>query len=337
MSVARRFAAHARLVAIDAGDLALAGLMATAVAIVRRMPERGAADAAGAIARTIGTALPRSRTVGLANIELAFPDKTDAERRKILEACWDNLGRLVVEYCHLDRIWDYDPDRSAPGRIETASPEVVDRFRALAARGGPAIVVSAHLANWELPMLAAAAHGLDAAALYRAPSNRWAARWVLGQRKVAMGRLVPSRFGSMHRLSEELAAGRVLGMLTDQFFHEGVRAPFFGEETLCNQAFARLARLHDCPVHAVRVVRLPGDRFSIDFTDALPLPRDGSGRIDVAGAVNVVNQVFEGWVREHPGQWLWLHRKWRREAKTFKEMRRATAADAARRDRSSGP
>jgi KDO2-lipid IV(A) lauroyltransferase len=61
----------------------------------------------------------------------------------------------------------------------------------------------------------------------------------------------------------------------------------------------------------VRVVRLPGDRFRIELSEELDLPRDPSGRIDVAAATQIVAVIIEGWVREHPGQWLWVHRRWR--------------------------
>jgi KDO2-lipid IV(A) lauroyltransferase len=307
----RRVLARARLAALDVAGFVVGLGAAALIGLVRLVPERTAAAIAGRVARTVGMALPRTRSVGLANLELALPETSEAERRAILAECWDNLGRLAVEYCHLDRIWDYRPEGPPSARIEPLSPETVERFVRLRDDGRPAIVVSAHLANWELPMLAAASHGLEAAALYRAPNNRWIARWVLGRRRAAMGELIPSRQGSVHRLSDALARGKHLGLLTDQYFYDGVRTPFFGHETLANQTFARLARLHDCPVHAVRVVRLPGDRFRLELTEALDLPRDASGRIDPAGAARVMNQVFEGWIREHPGQWLWLHRKWR--------------------------
>jgi KDO2-lipid IV(A) lauroyltransferase len=61
----------------------------------------------------------------------------------------------------------------------------------------------------------------------------------------------------------------------------------------------------------VRVIRLPGHRFRLELTPPLDLPRDANGEIDVAGAMQAMTAVVEGWVREHPGQWLWMHRRWR--------------------------
>ena len=74
---------------------------------------------------------------------------------------------------------------------------------------------------------------------------------------------------------------------------------------------ARLARHFDCPIHGARVVRLPGNRFRIELTEAIVPARDAQGRIDVAARCRSSPSVVEGWVREHPEQWLWLHRRWR--------------------------
>lgn len=304
----RRFIAKLLLLWRDIRDFSAAIAVATIFRLVRLVPAGRAADWGGAIARFLGRHLPVSRRVGLPNLKRVFPDKDEAWHQAVLAECWDNLGRVAIEYCHLDHIWDLDPHNPAASRIEVVGAE---HFFALRDDGKPAIIVSAHLANWELPMVAAAAHGLNAAALFRAPNNRWIARWVYDQRKVAMGELIASRQGSMHALSAVLERGLHLGMLTDQYFYAGIASDFFGHKTLSNQAFARLARLHDCPVHAVRVVRLPHHRFRVELSEPMVLPRDADGRIDPVGAVHVMNQKFEQWIREYPGQWLWLHRKWR--------------------------
>lgn len=306
--IVRRLVARLYRLGRDLRDFVAALAVAAIFHIVRLVPAETATNWGGAVGRFLGRHLPVSERVGMPNLRRAFPEKDETWHRAVLAECWDNLGRVAVEYCHLDHIWDLDPANPAVSRIEVVGAE---HFYALRDDGKPAIIVSAHLGNWELPMVAAAAHGLEAAALFRAPNNRWIARWVYAQRKVSMGELIASRLGSLHTLSDVLARGVHLGMLTDQYFYAGIRTHFFGHETLANQAFARLARLHDCPVHAVRVVRLPDYRFRVELSEPLTLPRDDKGRIDPAGAVEAMNRRFEQWIRECPGQWLWLHRKWR--------------------------
>ncbi len=113
------------------------------------------------------------------------------------------------------------------------------------------------------------------------------------------------------RMMEALDQGLHVGMLIDQRFSRGPQVPFMGRLTHSNPLLARMARRFDCPVHGARAIRLPGGRFRLELTEAVALPRDARGRVDVDAATAQLNRIVEGWVREHPGQWLWMHRRWR--------------------------
>ena len=79
-----------------------------------------------------------------------------------------------------------------------------------------------------------------------------------------------------------------------------------------NPLLARLARRFDCPVHGARAIRLPGGRFRLELTRGdrrcRATPRDWW---TWTRATQAMNDIVEGWIREHPGQWLWQHRRWR--------------------------
>ena len=113
------------------------------------------------------------------------------------------------------------------------------------------------------------------------------------------------------KLAEALQRGSHVAMLVDQYATQGVPVTFFGRRTRANALIARLARQFECPIHGLRVVRHPGDRFQLIVTEAIEPPRDAEGKIDVERTMQVITDVVEGWVREHPEQWLWLHRRWR--------------------------
>jgi len=102
-------------------------------------------------------------------------------------------------------------------------------------------------------------------------------------------------------------------MLVDQYNVQGVDVTFFGRRTKANPMLARLARHVECPIHGARMIRLPAHRFRIEMTEAIAPARDAEGKIDVARTMQIVTDVVEAWVREHPAQWLWLHRRWRPE------------------------
>ena len=100
-------------------------------------------------------------------------------------------------------------------------------------------------------------------------------------------------------------------MLVDQYLTGGVEVTFFGRKTRANPMLARLLRQVECPVHGTRVIRLPGGRFTAEITEEVQPVRDAEGKIDVRGTTQAITNVIEGWIREYPEQWLWLHRRWR--------------------------
>jgi KDO2-lipid IV(A) lauroyltransferase len=272
----------------------------------RTDPDRASA-LCGAAARRLGPLSPAHR-IGQANLRAAFPDRDEAWIEATLRSAWDNLGRVAGEYVHLGRLWDFDPDHPGVGRIET---DAAPLFYELLHDNKPALCFSAHLGNWELPAVAAAAHGLPSAVVYRMPNNRTVAAEIARIRAPLMGRLIRTRMEAPIEMAGALRRGEHLGMLVDQHFSRGVDVTFFGRRCKANPALARLARRFDCPVIGVRVVRLPAGRFRVDAVGPLDLPRDASGAVDMARTMQDVTGMVESWVREHPGQWLWFHRRWR--------------------------
>ena len=283
------------------------GVVRGVFALARALgPDRSSA-VGGAIARRLGPLLPQHR-IGLENLRAAFPGKSEAEIRAILAGAWENIGRLGAEYPHLGQLFDYDHYSGEIGRIEV---DGIEHFIALAEDGKPALIFSAHLANWELPPICAARYGLDATVVFRPPNEPAAAHVLHEIRSQTMGGLEAARQGAAFAMRGVLERGGHLGMLIDQHFTRGVTVDFLGRPAFTNPIMGKFARAFDCPVHGVRVIRLPAGRFRLQLTPALDLPRDAEGLVDVQGAMQAMTRVVEDWVREHPEQWLWMHRRWR--------------------------
>ncbi|HLL28911.1 MAG TPA: lipid A biosynthesis lauroyl acyltransferase [Xanthobacteraceae bacterium] len=295
------------LVAID---YVLVIVVRIAVRGLKKLDPDASSDFMGKFVRSVGPFVPANKT-GLANLRAAYPEKSEAEIKEILGGVWENLGRVAGEFVHLEGLWDYDYSRPTPGRIETSDAL---KFGEMRDDGKPALIFSAHLANWELAAVCAAAHGLDAAVLFRAPTNRFVAELIHETRSNSMVKLVPTGFQSVFAMAGMIERGGHVGMLVDQYYHEihgAERVTFFGRSTPANPTLARLARQFDCPVYGVRIVRLPQNRFRVDLVGPVELPRDAEGRVDVGPATQKIMSIIEGWIREHPEQWLWLHRRWR--------------------------
>lgn len=290
------------------GEYLMLALVHTVFAILRLMGPERASDAGGWLARKVGP-LMRVHKVALKNLRAAYPEKSDTEIALIACSAWENLGRTGAEYAHLHTLFDYDHEH--PDRDTRVEVEGIEHFLALKEDGKPGIIFSAHLANWELPAICAARYDLEVTAVFRAPNNPAVNRVVHAIRSGTMGGLEAARQGAAFAMQGALERGGHLGMLIDQHFTRGVTVPFFGRPALTNPIMAKFANAFDCPVHGVRVIRLPGHRFRLQLTPPIELPRRPDGQVDIQGAMAAMTEVVEGWVREYPEQWLWMHRRWR--------------------------
>jgi KDO2-lipid IV(A) lauroyltransferase len=305
----KRKAARSRAWPVALFDAAVGGIAAACLRGLRRLDRARMANFLGAFSRRIGPFLPEHRT-GRANLKAAFPDKSPAEIETILSGVWDNLGRFAADFAHLDRLKVYDPGVPGAHDIEY-SETTLARFEALRASGKPALLFAAHLGNWELPPLVAHRYGVDATILYRRPNLAAVADAVVDIRAGCMGTLLPSGLDAPLLLAKALERGGTAGMLVDQHDHRGVNVHFFGRPARASPLIARLARLIDCPIHGTRVIRLPDNRFRVELTEAIIPARAADGRVDIDGTMQAITDVIEGWIREYPEQWLWLHRRWR--------------------------
>jgi KDO2-lipid IV(A) lauroyltransferase len=291
------------------GEAAVGALTIGMLRTTRYFDPTKTANLFGRVIRLIGPTL-REQRIGRANLTAAFPEKSPEEIEAILAGVWDNLGRVGAEFAHLDHIWDHDEAHPELGRIEIP-PRTRELFHQLRLDGKPALIFASHLGNWEMPALAAVAHGLDCAILFRRPNIASADRIIEEMRSVKMGTLIPAGRDAPFRLAEALQKGQHVAMLVDQYLTGGVEVTFFGRKTRANPMLARLLRQVECPIHGVRIIRLPGHRFRAEVSEEVKPVRDATGKIDIQGTTQAITSVVEGWIREYPEQWLWLHRRWR--------------------------
>ena len=276
------------------------------LSLLKLLPADGAISFADRAARWIGPKTKR-HTLTLTNLRNAFPEKSEAEIAEIALDAWGNMGRLAAEYVFLDRLFDFDPARPSPGRIEVSG---IPLFVDLRDNPRPFIVFTAHTGNFELLPVAGAAFGLDVTVLFRPPNNPYVAEKVFEFRRARMGHLVPSHAGSSFTLARKLEAGGPVGVLVDQKFNKGLHTTFFGRKVQTNPLLAKLVRQFDCEVYPARCIRLPGNRYRLELEPAMAFPRKENGAVDVDATAQMLNDKVEQWVREYPGQWLWYHDRW---------------------------
>src|SRR5258708_4084649 len=257
------------------GEAAVGALTVGLLRTTRYFDPEKTANAFARIAGLIGPKL-REQRIGRANLTAAFPEKTPEEIETILAGVWDNLGRVGAEFAHIDHIWDFDEARPNVGRTQL-SQRTHELFHELRLDGKPALIFASHLANWEMPALAAVAHGLDTAILYRRPNIASADRIIQEMRQVKMGTLIPAGRDAPLRLAEALQKGQHVAMLVDQYLTGGVEVTFFGRKTRANPMLARLLRQGEWPVHGLRILPPPHQHLHGQTSHAVAPPPHAAG------------------------------------------------------------
>lgn len=260
------------------------------------LPVDTASAFGGWIARKLGPRLAGSRKARR-NLERALPG-IDADA--VLRGMFDNLGRVIAEYPHLAEICD-----PKSRRVELVGGEALQRY---AAEKIPVMVIGAHIANWEVPAYYARHLGVPLASVYRAPNNPGSAR-ILDRMRAFPQQFAKGAEGARGMI-KHVSKGGQLGVLIDQKMNDGVAVPFFGRDAMTAPAVAQLARKYKGAVVPMRIERLNGARFRITFYDALPVDDTGDRAHDDIATMTRANAILEGWIRERPEQWLWLHRRW---------------------------
>ncbi|MEM7316127.1 MAG: lipid A biosynthesis acyltransferase [Planctomycetota bacterium] len=280
------------------------------IGIVRLFPLDTAVAASARILRVAAARGRRQRRV-LSNLQLAFPALSDGEREQIAFRMWENLGRVLAEAIHQDRIL------SDPSRFEIVDQGVLDRYRS---DTNAQIYVSLHTGNWELGIAPVTWAGYHPAAVYRLIKNPYVDQYVRDSRKL----LFPGGFfakGEQKEMDEAthptvrqivgyIRKGGRLCILADNYDDQGIPVPFFGHPAKSTPYPALLARQTGCRLWMGRCVRIgTTSRFRIECMEmTVHHTDDRSG--DVRKITADIQKQFEDWIREYPDQWAWYHRKW---------------------------
>ena len=252
------------------------------------------------------TILRRSHLSGRAreNLSAAFPEMPARARETIIGEMWDNLGRTIAEYAHLDRL----SIKGQPPRIELAGLEHVERALAT---GRGIIFISAHFANWEVLPIAAMQYGIEGAAVYRPVNNPFVDGWLVRVRQSnGPKELIAKGAHGTRRIFTLLRGGKAIYMLVDQKTNEGVAAPFFGRDAMTTPAPAALALKLGAAILPTSNERLGGARFRVTVHPAIELPSSSDHGRNVLALTAQINKAIEECVRYRPSQWLWIHRRW---------------------------
>ncbi len=281
-------------------------------AVIWALPLEVAANVSGLLWRLFAP-FNRRHKRALANLAIAFPEKSPRERAAIARAMWENLGRVMAETMQIDRIVA-EPDRI---QLEPGSEKVFARYRN---KMGSAIGVTLHMGNWELTIWPLTVAGNNPAAVYRSVNNPYVDRYLRGLRRdlypgglLGKGRIngSPEEGQRTARLiTDFVRKGGRLGLVCDLYDRTGIPVPFFGKPAPSVAIAGMIARRVGARIWLSRCLRLGRQsRFAIEFKE-LKVPRTANPAEDVKWVTAAMQRQFEAWIREAPEQWMWSNRRW---------------------------
>ncbi len=266
-----------------------------------------ASTLAGMFFRCLGPLLPVSR-IAHRNLELAMPELNVTKRKRIIRNMWENLGRNFGEFPHLATL--KENTQKGPGFDIQGS----EYLRPLLEQESAVLFISGHIGNWELLPVAIARYGLPFTAFYRVANNPEVDRLLVKMRNKALGTTtMPFFTKSMHGLfaaMTHIAHGGRLGMLIDQKMNNGIELSFFGHHAMTTPAAAVIALQYRCPVILGYVTRIAPARLRVLVDSPITLPNTGNRQEDIRLLTQTFNNRLEVWIRQHPENWLWLHKRW---------------------------
>jgi len=273
--------------------------------LIRRLPADLASSLGGWIGRRLGPLTGAHRSA-LQNLRLAFPDMAQSDRERIAADQWENFGRYIFEFPIADRL------TPASGRVEV---EGFERLTAIARSGRPAVLISGHFSNIEIMAAVILAAGIDCDITYRAANNPYVDRRIKeGRFRYGVKLLAPKGAEGARDLLDALKAGRSIAMLNDQRYDGGVAGVFFGRNVMTLPAGVRLALKFGCVLQPMAIQRTRGARFKVVIHEPITLGGDGEKTEAIAAGTQAINAFVEARVRERPGEWWWMHRRWPADA-----------------------
>ena len=249
---------------------------------------------------------PRLRRVGRRNLELAFPEKSPKERRKILRGVYTSLGRLLAEFC----LFPYYTVRNSS---QVAVYQGFENFEAAERRGLGVLLLTAHFGGWEIGSFFHSLQGHPIRIVVRPLDNPYVDDLVTRYRTLH-GNTVVNKQDFARGLLHAMRKNETVGVLMDTNMTppQGVFVPFFGMAACTASGIARVA-LHTgaAVVPAFTIWDPELHKYRVQFDPALELVNTGDHDADAVANTALFNRVLESYIRKYPDQWLWVHRRWK--------------------------
>jgi Kdo2-lipid IVA lauroyltransferase/acyltransferase len=282
-------------------------MAATAVSGLVSILPRGASLALGrALGRGLGALDRRHIAIAVENLRHAFPDWTDERRRQVAHAVYGHFGAVL-----LDILW---MAHRPPGEVSALVDEVVgaEHVERALAGGRGAVLVTAHVGNWELHGLAHG-HRFGSIGVVARPLDNPELDRRLCEFRTRGGNSVIYKKRALAQVLRLLRDNRGIALLIDQNVQEGdgIFVDFFARKAATTTVAAALAVKTGAALLPCRTELRPDGRYRLLYDAPLAVVGGADKQAEIARLTQELTRVIEGWIRQAPSQWLWIHRRWK--------------------------
>ncbi|MFI5252037.1 MAG: lysophospholipid acyltransferase family protein [Bacteroidota bacterium] len=249
--------------------------------------------------------VPKRRNIALDNLQHAFPEKTIMERKTIAHHAFQSYAVAMIEFLWFPKI-------SQTHLREIVSIKGLDVYRECNKRRKGVVVLSAHFGSWELDALALGlAGGVQASIVVQTQSNSYIDKIINNHRTMFGNKVVPMGV-SVREIIRALQRTEVVALAADQSGpQEGPFVEFFGRMTATHQGPAIFALRMGCPILMSLAIRNPDYTYTINVEEVPSTDLCGDSEANVLELTKRHTRVLEGYIRQYPDQWLWMHRRWK--------------------------
>ncbi|MBS0326838.1 MAG: lysophospholipid acyltransferase family protein [Proteobacteria bacterium] len=244
------------------------------------------------------------RALAARNLARAFPEKSDAERARILKQSYVNLGQTLAE-----TFWGFGASAEAlTGRVAIENLDLVERF---VAEGRPVVLLTAHVCNWEWLLPAAGAQfAIPIDAVYKPLRVASLDEFIRATRSRFGGKPIPIQ-SFLFELMRRAGEARAYAMVADQTPPRNMDkhwTHFLNQDTAFFTGADKIARFLDAPVLYVAMRRVAKGRYAVRLHVLAEPPYAHDAELDV---VERYARRLESEIRASPPDWLWVHNKWK--------------------------
>ncbi len=240
------------------------------------------------------------------NISNALPNLNKDQKNKILREMWDNLGRIVGEYCHIGKM-----NNKNLKKIIFESDNFKKNIKNLKKNNKGGIIISGHIGNWEIGPKVLMSYGLDVNVLYRPLNNPFVEKITAKIRNI---KLIKKGSKGNREIIEAIKKGQYVVILADQRVRGGQLVKFFHKEAITTTSIAKIALKYDIDIIPARIIRLKNKhKFMVDIDKPIKINQENAKKdLEVFDFTATINQKLESWIKEFPAQWFWVHDRWKK-------------------------